>query len=85
VISTRVVNSPLKIRRERGLVYLLTGWICCFVFLPFILFDFRKTSQGKNFQKIQSVLRASLKHALNTIVKLCYPLLSSVKLCYALY
>jgi hypothetical protein len=25
VISTRVVNSPLKTRRERGLVYLLTG------------------------------------------------------------
>jgi hypothetical protein len=37
-------------------VYLLTGWICWFVFLPFILFDYRETLQGKHFQKIQSVL-----------------------------
>jgi hypothetical protein len=51
VISTRVVNSPLKTRRERGLVYLLTSQIWWFIFLPFILFDFRKTSQGKKISK----------------------------------
>jgi hypothetical protein len=32
-------------------VYLLTGWICWFVFLLFILFDFFKTSQGKIFKR----------------------------------
>ena len=32
-------------------VYLLTGWIWWFIFLPFILFDYRKTSQGKNFKR----------------------------------
>jgi hypothetical protein len=49
VISTRVVNSPLKTRREHRLVSrllfvvcLLTGWICWFVFLPFILFIYFK-------------------------------------------
>jgi hypothetical protein len=29
----------------------LTGWIWWFIFLQFILFDFRKTSQGKNFKR----------------------------------
>jgi hypothetical protein len=38
----------------------LTGWICWFVFLPFILFDFRKTSQCKNFQKIQCATLSKL-------------------------
>jgi hypothetical protein len=56
----RVVHSPLKTRREHELVfllfvYLLTGWIWWFVFLPFILFDFCKHHEVKNF-KLQIML-----------------------------
>jgi hypothetical protein len=46
------VNSPLKTRRERGLVsrLLFTD------LLVRILFDFRKTSQGKKIQKKKKII-----------------------------
>jgi hypothetical protein len=55
----RPIENPQKAWTCFSLVvYLLTGQIWWFIYLPFILFDFRKTSQGKKISK--DTERASL-------------------------